>query len=263
MPSSSPHVNMSFFSYDGKKTISAADAGQRTLSDWNRHIEADQTGRYFINGIKLSELRATMLKEGKCQQLVFADLAELKQFFKEYLFKDLSAERADLAAIHASLQWHQSGIQHATYQHTRAYALEYFPTVQIPEPEYHIHFVSTQEGVCITESNIYRELVEVLADKTIQKHTGDEKKGYCAQTSTTYLFTPENIQLEGIAIDCPNLRLAEVFDIQPEEDIITYLTNIFFRALYAFIARFYSGYAQLPTAEQEDSQTNFEHPRLT
>lgn len=77
------------------------------------------------------------------------------------------------------------------------------------------------------------------------------------------MFTPENIQLEGIAIDCPNLRLAEVFDIQPEEDIITYLTNSFFRALYAFIARFYSGYAQVPTTEQEDSQTNFEHPRLT
>jgi hypothetical protein len=103
MPSSSPHVNMSFFSYDGKKTISAADAGQRTLMDWNRHIEADQIGRYFINGIKLSELRATMLKEGKCQQMVFADLSELKQFFQEYLFKDLSGERAELATTAISI----------------------------------------------------------------------------------------------------------------------------------------------------------------
>lgn len=262
MPISSNYVNMGFFSYDGGKAISTADAGQRTLVDWNRQLTADKTCSYFINGVKLSEIRAQLLKNGACQQLEFANIDELKQFFKDHLFKSLPEERAELAVTQASLQWHQAGIQHATYQHTRAYTLEHFPNVQISEPEYYIHFVSTADGASITESNIYREWVEV-DNGSLNKHAGDEKKGYCAQTSTTYLFTPESIQIEGMAIDCPDQRLAQIFDIQPEkENLITYVTNSFFRALYAFIALFYSGYTQVPTIEQEEPQTSFTHPRL-
>lgn len=263
MPGSSNHINMSFFSYDGEKTISTADAGSRTLVDWNRHVTADKTCGYFINGVPLSDIRAQSLKDGACQQLEFADLAELKLFFKDHLFKNLDEERAELAVTQASLQWHQAGIQHATYQHTRAYTLKHFPNVQIPEPEYHIHFVSTADGVSITESNIYRKWLEVYNNGSFNIHEGDEKKGYCAQTSTTYLFTPESIQIEGMSIDCPDQRLAQIFDVQPETDnLITYVTNSFFRALYAFIALFYSGYTQVSTIEQEEPQTSFTHPRL-
>ncbi len=254
--------NMVFFSYDGKKAVTSADAGKRTLSDWNRQITAEQKCSYFINGINLRELRENILKEGKCQQLEFVDLAEFKQFLKEYLFKDLTDKKADVAVEHAILQWHQAGIQHATYQHTWAYTLEHFPNMQIPEPNCTVHFISTQEGVCINENNTYPEWVEVLSSGELKKHTPDETKAYCAHTSTTYLFTPESIELQGLSIDCPSLHFAQLFDKKPGEDIITLLTNCFFRALQAFIKRFYSDYTPVATAEPDEPQTTFVHPHL-
>jgi len=253
---------MSFFSYDVKKAVRSADAGKRTLSDWNRQIEADKKCCYFINEINLRTLRENMLKEGLCQQLEFADIDEFKRFLKEYLFKDLEDDRADLAATHAMLQWHQSGIQHATHQHTWAYALAQFPMIHLSIPIFTVRFISTKEGVCINENNTYSEWVEQLPNGDVKKHSPAENEQYCAHTSTTYLFSPDGIQLQGLSIDCPSLPLAQLFDKKSGEGCMMYLTNLFFRALQAFIASFYSGYVPVSTSEPDEPQTTFAHPRL-
>ena len=234
---------MNFFSYDTNNVVSTADAGKQALSDWNRQNIAGEQCVYFINDVMLSELRANLLKEGKCQQLEFRDVEELQQFFKDYLFKDLSEEQANLAAIHASLQWHQSGIQHATYQHTWAYALKNFPNIQISAPTSHVHFMNTAEGALIIENNAYREWSKVQANGNLEKFTRTEKESHFAQTSTTYLFTPDSIRLQGLSIDCSEPGLAQLFDKQPEETTIAYLTNRFFIALYMFIVGLFSDYA--------------------
>ena len=259
MPSDANNLN--FFRYDQKTTVTASDAGQRTLNDWNRQIEAGETCSYIINTINLYHLRTTMIKEGKCQQLTFSDLAEFKQFLKAYIFKDMDTDKADVAVEHAILQWHQAGIQHATSRHTWAYALEYFKTVQIPEPVCTVYFMSTPEGVCINENNTYLEWAEVVSGE-LKKHTSPDKAPYCAHTSTTYLFTADHIQLQGLSIDCPSSELSVVFDKKPGEDLLTYLTNLFFRALDAFLAQFYSDYIPLSTTEPDEPQTTFTHPPL-
>lgn len=255
--------NLNFFSYDNKKVVSAADAGKQTLSDWNRHIAAGERCSYFINGVKLSELRENMLKEGACQHLEFADPAELIQFFKDYLFKDLSTEQAEISAAQAILQWHQSGIQHATYQHTWAYALKNFPNLQLSSPTTNVHFINTTDGVLITENNAYREWTKVQSNGEVEKHSRTEKEPHFAQTSTTYLFTPEGIQLQGLSIDCTEQDLAPLFDKQPEETTISYLTNRFFIALYAFIVSLFTDYTVVSMEEpEEETHTIFKHPNL-
>lgn len=255
--------NLNFFSYDNKKAVSTADAGKQTLTDWNRHIIVGERCGYFINGVKLSELRATMLAKGACQQLEFIDTSELTQFFKDYLFKDLSAEQADIAAAQAILQWHQSGIQHATYQHTWAYALKNFPNLQLSSPNTNVHFTNTADGVLITENNAYREWAKVKPNGEVEKHSRTEKEPHFAQTSTTYLFTPESVELQGLSIDCSEPDLTLLFDKQPEETGISYLTNRFFIALYAFIMSFFSNYTAISTEEpDEGARTSFQHPNL-
>lgn len=254
---------MNFFSYNSDNVVSTADAGKQALSDWNRQILAGENCSYFINHLRLSELRANLLKEGKCQQLEFQDVAALQQFFKDYLFKDLSDEQANLAAIHASLHWHQTGIQHATHRHTWAYALKNFSNLQISAPTSHVHFMNTAEGALIIENNAYREWSKVQANGSLAKFTRTEKESHFAQTSTTYLFTPDRIQLQGLSIDCSEPGLAQLFDKQPEETSISYLTNRFFIALYMFILRFFSDYAAISTEEpEEDAPLTFKHPGL-
>lgn len=255
------HKNLNFFSYDSDATMGTAGAGTATLSDWNRHVNAQESCPYFINGVKLSELRAQMVKEGKCDKLEFSSVDELKRFFKEYIFKNLSPDEADLAAEHASLQCHQAGIQHATYQHAGAYVLDKFSGIGLSEPKFTVHFDSTDEGAKITEINAFYEWVERPSGK---KHTRNPNEEYYAYTSTIYQFTPKCLQIEELIIDCPSLNLAPVFDKRPGEEQITRMSNRFFRALFAFIARFYSGGAPtVPAVEtKKDTQTTFEHPKL-
>lgn len=255
------HKNLNFFSYNSGETMRTAEAGTATLSDWNRHVRANESCPYFINGVKLSDLRDQMLKEGKCDKLEFSSVEDLKSFFKEYIFKNLSSEEADLAAEHASLQCHQAGIQHATYQHAGAYVLNHFSGIGLSEPKFTVHFDSTDQGATITENNEFYEWVEMPSGK---KHTRNPNEEYYAYTSTMYQFTPKSIQIEKLVIDCPSRNLAPVFDKRPGEEQITRMSNRFFRALFAFIARFYSGVSPtVPAVEiKEDTQTTFDHPKL-
>ena len=75
-----------------------------------------------------------------------------------------------------------------------------------------VHFISTKEGICINENNTYSEWVEQLPNGEVKKHTPGKKQQYCAHTSTTYLFTPDSTQLQGLSIDCPSLPLAQLLD---------------------------------------------------
>lgn len=197
--------NQSFFGYDGGETIKTAEAGKRTLNDWNRHIIAGQKCAYYINGVKLSDLRASMLEKGECKQLEFLDTAELKEFFKSHIFKQLLPEQAELAAHHASLQCHQAGIQHATYQYAGAYVQEQFKDMKLAEPQCTVYFDCSAEGGIITEKNAYREWVEILPDGKPKKHIRSDNKAPYATSETVYSFTPENIVLKDLVIDCPSV----------------------------------------------------------
>lgn len=255
--------NLGFFTYDSKKVASAAAAGEQTLRDWNRQVVSKKCD-YFINGVKLSDLRASIVKEKPDATLEFKDTEELKEFFKEFLFKDLEPEQAEIAATHALLQWHQWGILHATHQHTWNYALENFGnSIEISTPITNVYLANTVEGVLITEINAYREWSKVLPNGNLEKHKRTETEPHYAQTSTTYLFTPKSVELKALSIDCAEKDLSLLFDKQPEETTISYLTNRFFLALYAFIARFFTDYSPVANEEPEqDTQTSFKHPDL-
>jgi hypothetical protein len=81
--------NLNFFSYDDKAAAKGAEAGKRTLEDWNRTLEYKEKCRYYINGVNLFELRQrkTMVNGREVIEPVkFESIAELKQFFKKHLF---------------------------------------------------------------------------------------------------------------------------------------------------------------------------------
>lgn len=253
--------SLSFFSYDANKVVGSetSEARMRVLIDWNRQISYGEC-RYFINNLSLRTLREQMLEAGKCQQLEFQDLTEFKQFLKEYLFQNLDNDKAEIAIQQALLQWHQGGIQHATYRHTWIYALENFSNIRISEPISTVYFNSVPEGVRIIENNTYLEWVEVQPDNSLVKHTPEVQDSSCAQTNTTYLFHAEGIELQDLSIYCASPQLNAVFGNKPGEKMS--LSNSFFRALYEFIIRLLTGYTPVAMAEPDDPQTSFPHPPL-
>lgn len=266
--------NLKFFSYDSQKAIEGADAGKRTMNDWNRQINAGSNCIYYINGVQLSAVRKTE----------FADVAELKQFFKNNLFNNMpglsterhrrrrlvrktpnltasfdtvakrhrkklkpkiravsSRDRANLAADQACLHWHQAGIQHATYQHANKYTLENFPKIGLPEPKSRVNFDTVKGGVKITEENIIKAWNENdPKGGAPKKHTLGEAapESYYAKTHTSYLFTPETIQVKDLVIDCPSIALAPIFDTRPKSEQGDRIENSFLRSLYSFVAGF-------------------------
>ena len=259
--------NLKFFSYDSQKAIEGADAGKRTMNDWNRQINAGSNCIYYINGVQLSAVRKTE----------FADVAELKQFFKKNLFNNMpglstkrqrlsrvvrktpkqatskrhqkkskpkiravsSSDRANLAAEQACLHWHQAGIQHATYQHANKYTLENFPKIGLPEPKSRVNFDTVKGGVKITEENTIKAWNENNPKGGApKKHTLGETESYYAKTHTSYLFTPENIQVQDLVIDCPSKALAPIFDSRPQSEQGNRIGNSFLRSLYSFVSRF-------------------------
>jgi hypothetical protein len=159
-----------------------------------------------------------------------------------------SEERADLAAEQACLQWQQAGIQHATYQHANHYALDKFKKVGLPEPDFKINFESVPGGAKITEENTIRHWVENLPGGAIKRHKRSETEQYYAKTQTSYLFTPETIQVQDLVIDCPSTALAPIFDQRPTAEQGTRVSNSFLRTLYSFVA----GFTAKPAAATTD-----------
>lgn len=254
------HRNQGFFSYNGKETILKSEAGKVAVKDWNRQVNAGDKCGYFINGIKLSDLRAQMLKNGECKQLEFAGRADLRRFFRTHLFKDLSPAKARIAAEHASLQF-AHGIQHATYYYATHCALEKFPNIKMSQSAFTVNFDSTSDGVRITEHNKYREWMEILPAGKSKKHTRSETQEPYAESHTVYSFTPKKIILKDLIIDCPSSRLAPIFD-QRSEETQTIRGGAFWRALLQFAAllKFIKRYDFEDHAKPEDVVI-YRHPK--
>lgn len=270
--SENQYRNLKFFSYDSQKAIEGAEAGKRTMNDWNRQINAGSNCIYYINGVQLSAVQKTE----------FANVAELKQFFKKNLFNNMprlstererrgrvvrktpklatssdtvvkrhhkkskpkiravsSRDRANLAADQACLHWHQAGIQHATYQHANKYTLENFPKIGLPEPKSRVNFDTVKGGVKITEENTIKAWNENdPKGGRPKKHTCGETESYYVKTHTSYLFTPETIQVQDLVIDCPSKALAPIFDSRPQSEQGSRIGNLFLRSLYSFVSGF-------------------------
>lgn len=295
MRSRHTYRNLNFFSYDSIETAKTSQQGERTLSDWNRHVRAGKQCGYYINGVQLSEM---------VKNKPFATVQELENFYKKNLFTNMTTpdsgsprtgrllrrvlkpgkseagktkhplktktmkhkttvhnaeEQTNRAAKQACYQWHQAGIQHATYQHASKYSLEKFPLIGICEPtECIINFKTMPGGVTITEENVFRQWKEKNLSGTKPKdHIRDEKEDYYAKTQTTYLFTADSIEVADLLIDCPSVNLAPLFDTRPQADQEVRVGNRFLRSLYSFLGQFSTSSAksseEIPSVEVEAS----------
>lgn len=294
MKSRHQYRNLNFFSYDSEETATASMGGERTLSDWNRQVLAGKKCSYYINGVQLSEM-VNNKPFAKIQELesfykknLFTNMASpdagtrpgrllrkvrkpgssetsnANLLLKTKIRKSKSRlptaeEQANRAAKQACYQWHQAGIQHATYQHASKYSLENFPLIGISEPtECIINFKTVPGGVTITEENVFRQWEEKNpAGKKPKKHIRDEKQDYYAKTQTTYLFTADSIEVADLLIDCPSVDLAPVFDTRPTADQEVRVGNRFLGSLYAFLGQFSpssaKSSAEIPSVEVESS----------
>lgn len=308
MTSRYEHKNINFFGYDAKATVQGAHEGTRTLNDWNRHVKAGEQCIYYINDVKLSELRArttTVNGKEKIEYELFKDVQELKEFFKTHLFNQLRElkkrtatnqdkprkvltkeeraarkirkekirakreKEADLAAEQACLHWHQAGIQHATYQNAYQNVLVKYPNIGLSDPttpptSSKIGFNSVQGGVKIIEENIFRKWDEIRPDRTVKKHEISAKDDYYAKTKTTYIFTPEVVQVKEVVIDCPNRDLAPIFDKRPSiEQAPRTKGNQFLRSLCRWVTSIstkspQSSVKDIPeVAPEESTQTTY------
>ena len=304
------HQNLNFFSYDSHKAAEGAHAGTRTLSDWNRQINAGDGCIYYINGVQLSKLRERKtVVNGRAQSqfVEFENVAELKKFYRKHLFNNIPElsterlrrrraarkspktaaspeglakrrtqkmkrkvrvmsreERIDLAVEQACLHWHQAGIQHAN-----KYVLENFRNIGIPEPKSKVNFNAVKGGVKITEENIIRQWNQNSpTGGQPKKHILSNTEKYYVKTHSTYLFTPETIQVQDLVIDCPEKALAPIFDKRPEAEQGNRVSNPFLRTLYSFVASFSSSPSTKPTNDipsikkEEAAQTMFELPKI-
>ncbi|MCX7091119.1 MAG: hypothetical protein NTU48_06695 [Legionellales bacterium] len=270
MPGLRNYRNQRFFAYDGRDTILKSNAGKIAVTDWNRQI-VDANGQlnkdciYYINGIKLSDIRAQMLENGECEQLRFSGRAELRRFFRTHLFQNLSLNEARIAAEHASLQF-AHGIQHATYYYLGEYAQQHFPNLKFSEPEMTVHFDSTLEGVQITEHNKYREWVEVRAKGAAKKHRCSAPQEPYAESRTICSFTPKNIILKDLIIDCPSDKLVSIFAQQPDDNkkngaAAFWKAILKFSALFSFFSRCTSGHTEQMNEQPKDIIC-YKHPRF-
>ena len=202
-----PSINLSVLKYNVDNTVTAAGAGINTLRDWNRWATSGDLCNYYINGVKLSDLRSTMKATKSCDQLEFRNSDELKEFFCDCIFKDMpSIEQRQLAADKACLHFHQSGIQNAAFNDFE----HKVPNIAFSQPKTNIYFNSEPSGVVIIEEHFINEWWE---NKTI-KHQSDE---YCVATETTYFFKPNEITLEDMRIDCRDPALKPVFNAYAQE----------------------------------------------
>ena len=179
------------------------------------------------------------------------------------------AERIDLAVEQACLHWHQAGIQHATYQHANKYVLENFRNIGIPEPKCKVNFNAVKGGVKITEENIIRQWNQNSpTGGQPKKHILSDTEQYYVKTHSTYLFTPETIQIQDLVIDCPEKALAPIFDKRDQAESGNRVINPFLRALYSFVSSFGSSPSTTETKEipsikmQEEAQTKIELPKI-
>lgn len=270
MPGLRNYRNQRFFAYDGRDTILKSNAGKIAVTDWNRQIvlENGQINKdcvYYINGVKLSDIRAKMLENGECEQLKFSGRAELRRFFRTHLFQNLSPKQARIAAEHASLQF-AHGIQHATYYYLCDYAQRNFPNLKFSEPEMTVNFNSTPEGAQIIEHNKYREWVEVRAKGRPKMHKRSAAQEPYAESRTICSFTPKNIILKDLIIECPSDKLASIFSQQPG-DKKKNGAGAFWRAILNFSALFsFISYCSSANIEQTNDQPKdiiyFKHPQF-
>lgn len=182
---------------------------------------------------------------------------------------DETMSPVDLAVQQACYQWHQAGIQHATYQYASRLSLEKFPKIGLTEPDSIIHFRGCDEGVLITEENTLRKWQEKdMSGRKPVTHQRKKDEEYYAYTKTEYLFTPTMIEIKDIEIDCPSSALAPMFDARPQAEQGK-REGRFIRALYSYVEKLTSSTAKLAAQNEriaevetkETTQTRFRLPR--
>lgn len=281
MESSKEHKKIKFFDYNVKRTAETAAKGTRTLEDWNRQVIAGETCNYYINGVSLSVLR---------DKKPFKDVQELKEFFKTHLFnkmyeikkktpedkdkprpvlskeeraaKKLRIEKikakrekaAERAAEQACLQMHQAGIQHATYQNAWELSEQQNIGIGLPDPTRppsttKIEFSAIPSGVKIIEENIFRKWIE--KQHKVHEQIGKEK--YFAKTKSTYVFTPTEIEVKEVVIDCPTAALTPVFGKKLDGKQTS--VGKFISSLYNLVSGFSSTMPkEIPEVKQEEDE---------
>lgn len=201
------HSNLTLFAYKAEKPRE-----KQALSDWNRHIMIPEKCGYYINGVKLSDLRHEPFK----------DREEMKDFFKAVLFSKYKGERLDELVESALFHFHQAGLQHTTNFCTNNITRN---QLKCSDPVTRIDFISTEDGVSIKEDNKYQEIVNTKTGKKTDFITDADK--YHARTTTEYNFTDEGYTVQNLEVDCPNRQVADVFDKRTLlEKITQYINNV-------------------------------------
>jgi guanine nucleotide exchange protein RalF len=184
------------FSYDpdinnqGERVVS----GKQTLSDWNREISSEDNTQVFIEGKSISSVR-----NGE----KFSSIEELKEFFMNTLFSQISDEKLKENLAKESLKiFHQGGLPFAS--HYCLVSLNQKSNIKLPGEIIKVNFSPNEEGVLITEENTYANLS--IGNKIYKSHT------YHAKTESQVLFGKDGIDIKEMTIDCPSRHAATILD---------------------------------------------------
>jgi len=237
------HRNLDVFKYGIEGAAGPSDKDRQSVDDWSRHVISGEMCTYCINGKKVSDIRKEDIESNGHE---FKDAAELKNamkfkdeddlcdFFKKHLFANVEEVEQDKLARSACQHFHQAGLTHATNFCVKNSG-NVDAVIKVGDPKTMVNFQVAENGLTITEENTYKKWFEILDPaKKPREHLCTGSKDYYAKTTSTYLFTSDDIKLVDLKIDCPSRNLAKIFDKRPESEQITrYLSSGFLRNLVA------------------------------